>query len=56
MTEAEIDGVNKYSIYKRADIKEPTKKPVKNIRVMKISGKTSGKHPVRHYHLSVARG
>ena len=52
MIEAEIDCVNKYSIYKQADIKEPTKKPVKNIWVMKFSGKTSGKHPIRHYHLS----
>lgn len=38
MIEAEIDGVNKYSIYKRADIKEPTKEPHENIWVMKISG------------------
>ena len=51
MIEAEIDCVNKYSIYKQADIKEPTKKPVKNIWVMKISGKTTKKHPFRHYHL-----
>ena len=56
MIEAEIDCVNKYSIYQRADIKEPTKEPHENIWVMKISGKTSGNHPIRHYHLSVARG
>ena len=46
MIEAEIDCVNKYSIDKGAD-----KKACKNIWVMKISGKTTKKHPFRHYHL-----
>ena len=52
MIEVEIDGVNKYPIYKCSRYKGADKKARKNISVMKISGKTSEKHPIQHYHLS----